>query len=102
MHFPEALRDPLPFSALNMPVPEAGSASMLFAQEAEESRARGGESFLSTLYADESFPLEMPSLEPRQFSPEDMYSPYDFPIAFDSNTLDLWDLNSPLLETTCM
>ena len=98
IYFPEALRDPLPFNALNTP-PDTGSTSTPLAHDGEASCAIGGESFLSTLYADNSFPLQMPSLEPGVFSPDnEVYFPYDFPIAFDSATLDsyLWDLNPPL------
>lgn len=103
IHFPEALRDPLPFSALNMPISDVGSASMPCSQATEGPRTNCAESFLSALYGDELFPLALPSLESKEFLPEEeVYSPYDIPVAFDCATLDLWNLNSPLLETSCI
>lgn len=101
MHFPEALRNPLPFSALNMPFLDAMSTSTP-PRRTGEAHEYGAESLLSALYSDESLSLAMRPSERRELLPEEAgYSPYEFPFAFDSATLDAWDLNSPLLEDAC-
>jgi len=100
IHFPEALRDSLPFSALNTPAPELISVSTLPPQQSRESHINGAESFLSSLYADGSFPPMTPSIECRELFPQDKeYFPYDFPFGFDSTTLDIWDIDSSLLKS---
>jgi len=71
-------------------------------RQTEAAQVYGAESLLRALYSDEPLSLAMPPSERRELLPEEVgYSPYDFPFAFDSATLDAWDLDSPLLEDTC-
>lgn len=95
-HFPDALRDALPFSALNGPVTSLSACTASPQQQAEDSYENSSDSLLNALYLDESFSFVEPHLD------NDGYTRFEgnyFSSAFDSSAFDGWDLSSSLVDS---
>lgn len=94
-HFPDALRDALPFSALNGCGSPSSEPACSPPQWAEDSYDNNSGSLLSALYSDDSFPFIVSPHDNQEYSTfEESY----FSSAFGASMPEEWELSRSLAE----